>query len=213
MYTSTCIINTILFSLAVAQCFVFLGPASTASTGAWMTLRHISCQWVLHAGNGNLVSDEGNDFRPKVLGNLTPRSDTVSQPTAASRAASSRVDLKELFDSMATGRDAVNFIHKCSKQNEKISPSQLAVLTDILKQSRTPLTMIEISMGLNALKLYKHLYVKDLLIVMERRIKESAPKFSSQAVGNALYGLQKMTSESPEVRRVLDALVPKVLYL
>jgi hypothetical protein len=41
-------------------------------------------------------------------------------------------------------------------------------------------------------------------------LKALIPISSAQAVGNSLYGLQQMTDDVPEVRKVLAALTPKI---
>ena len=42
------------------------------------------------------------------------------------------------------------------------------------------------------------------------KVESCSDALKAQSVGNALYGLQKMSSDSAEVRSLLLALVPKV---
>ena len=46
--------------------------------------------------------------------------------------------------------------------------------------------------------------------VLVRKVNESTAELDSQGVGNALFGLQGMSSDVPEVRELVAVLVRKV---
>jgi len=49
-----------------------------------------------------------------------------------------------------------------------------------------------------------------LVAALAKEIGESSPSLSIQSIGSALYGLQKMSSDSLEVRALLAALSEKI---
>jgi hypothetical protein len=52
--------------------------------------------------------------------------------------------------------------------------------------------------------------VEDMLAALAPKIEGCREKLSAQAVGNALYGLQSMSSDVRELKDVLAALAPKI---
>jgi hypothetical protein len=54
--------------------------------------------------------------------------------------------------------------------------------------------------------------VRTLLTVLAQKVVHTREALKAQEVGNALYGLKRMSSDVLEVRQLIDALVPKVTF-
>ena len=81
-------------------------------------------------------------------------------------------------------------------------------LTDLPDSMR----MIQLSELINSLSIYddKDEAVVYLIKVFTKKVRKSKVILGAQAVGNMLYGLQRMKSDSPEVRALLTELTQLV---
>jgi hypothetical protein len=52
--------------------------------------------------------------------------------------------------------------------------------------------------------------VRAMLSALVSKVENCKELFSAQAVGNALYGMQRMSSDNNAVRDMLFALIPKI---
>jgi hypothetical protein len=52
--------------------------------------------------------------------------------------------------------------------------------------------------------------VLSLVKALTKKVSQSTPELCAQAIGSALFGLQRLSSDSPEVRQLVAALAEKV---
>ena len=105
---------------------------------------------------------------------------------------------------------AVNVFFTSGKNRIKLSALELSQFEQLLLKATKPLDIISFSKCLYALKVYKFNEVKNILPILESQCSKLKQPFGRQAVGNTLYGLQNMNSDSSEVRSVLRELSKKI---
>ena len=107
-------------------------------------------------------------------------------------------------------REAINVIHTSAKSRIKCDAVELSRVEQLLSEATEPLNIISFSKFLYSLRIYEFNEVKNILPLLSNRCSKLKQSFDAQAVGNTLYGLQNMSSDSSEVRAVLRELGKKI---
>ena len=108
-------------------------------------------------------------------------------------------------------REIIVAFKEYSKMRKNLSPAQILNVISVLNSSKKHMSMIDISISLFHMRFYSDAdtHIKELLSALTPKIKE-CKQLDAQAVGNAMYGLQSMSSDVDEVRGVLRELTPKI---
>jgi len=120
-------------------------------------------------------------------------------------------DLDELLPNM-TNRSIASFMQRISRDKHRFQREDLMKIVQRLVALPDRMDMIPLSQLMNSLRIYddKDEAVLYLIEAITQKVRKSKLILDSQAIGNMLYGLQRMRSDSPEVRALLRDLTPLV---
>ena len=117
------------------------------------------------------------------------------------------LDLVEKLPFMSN-RDIASFMQRASKAEHRFYGEDLMKIVQKPASLDDSMRMIPLSQLVNSLSIYddKDEAVVHLIEVITKKVRKSEVILNSQAVGNMLYGLKGMKSDSPEVRALLTEL-------
>jgi len=106
----------------------------------------------------------------------------------------------------------LHLLYCSSKKRLKMTFQNIVDVTVALRNDKKLISIIPLTKGLMSLKSFKCRSKEELnlLSILTEKLKQCKEPFSAQAIGNALYGMQGMSSEYEEVRILLRALCGKV---
>ena len=99
------------------------------------------------------------------------------------------------------GMHIANFMSAASKAKCKLPGRYISKIATAIRSSKVKMTMIEMSMLLHSLRMYKHgdEFIMDLIKAITELFKAYNGKITGRVVGNMVLGLKGMSSDREEV--------------
>ena len=107
-------------------------------------------------------------------------------------------------------RKAINSFFNSGKSRNKFGAVELLQFEKLLSEEIEPLDIKSFSKCFYSLRIYEFNEIKNILPPLTKQCSKLKQSFGAQAVGNTLYGLRNMNSDSSEVRAVLVELGKKI---